>query len=224
MLFALIAPASFGQATSLSGETFETVPGLGHQTTYGAYTCDKNGTTVVPFQTDGSAFGPYFGTFTETGTVTIGPQTDATLDTRGAGAILDFQASFTITSQFPTGTVTGTKQLAPTAPTEASLSAFGSCNPDGSSPPDTDLFAIVTNPFLVYDAQINALTGTLADSGTSGFMIQSVTSPVSPTTFQEAFTSTDPVPPECEDGNNGNGVGRGHPKKNNDNDDNEHCR
>ena len=54
-------------------------------------------------------------------------------------------------------------------------------------------------------------------------MTQSVTNLGSPTTFQEAFTSTEPVPPECEDGNNGNGVGKGHPKKNNDNDDNEHC-
>jgi hypothetical protein len=222
--FALMAPASFGQTVSLSGETFETVPALGQQTTYGPFTCNKTGTTVIPFETEGFAFGPYSGMFTESGTITIGPQTDLIFDSRGTGDILDFQASFTISSQFPTGTVTGTKQLAPTAPGGGTLEALGRCDPDGSSPPDSDLFAIVSNPFLVYDAQINAATGSRTDSGTSGVLTQSLTNTGAPTTFQEAFTSTEPVPPECEDGNNGNGVGGGHPKKNNDNDDNEHCR
>ena len=97
VLFGLMAPASFGQAVSLSGETFETLPGLGQQTTYGPFVCNKTGTTVIPFQTQGSAFGPYFGTFTESGTITIGPQTDLIFDSRGTGDILDFQASFTIT-------------------------------------------------------------------------------------------------------------------------------
>jgi hypothetical protein len=220
VLFALIAPASFGQALSLSGETFETVPGLGQQTTFGAYTCDKDGNTVVPFQTEGAALGPYVGSFTETGTITIGPQTDTTIDSRGVGAILGFQASFTITSQFPVATVTGTKQLAPTAPNPATLSALGRCDPDGSSPPDTELFALVSDPFVLYTAQINSVTGTRTDSGTSSFVIRSVTNAASPSSFQESFTSTEP---ECEDGNNGNGQGGGHPKKTNDNDDNESC-
>jgi hypothetical protein len=219
-LFALLAPASFGQAVSLSGETFETVPGLGQQTTFGAYSCDKDGTTVIPFQTEGAALGPYVGSFTETGTITIGPQTNTTIDSRGVGAILGFQASFTITSQFPVATVTGTKQLAPTSPTPANFSALGRCDPDGSSPPDTDMFALVSDPFVLYTAQINAVTGTRTDKGTGSFVIRSVTNPASPTSFQESFTSTEP---ECEDGNNGNGRGGGHPKKANDNDDTEHC-
>jgi hypothetical protein len=220
VLFALLAPASFGQAVSLSGETFETVPGLGQQTTFGAYSCDKDGTTVIPFQTEGAALGPYVGSFTETGTITIGPQTNTTIDSRGVGAILGFQASFTITSQFPVATVTGTKQLAPTSPTPANFSALGRCDPDGSSPPDTDMFALVSDPFVLYTAQINAVTGTRTDNGTGSFVIRSVTNPASPTSFQESFTSTEP---ECEDGNNGNGQGGGHPKKANDNDDAEHC-
>jgi hypothetical protein len=220
VLLALLAPASFGQAVSLSGETFETVPGLGQQTTFGAYSCDKDGTTVIPFQTEGAALGPYVGSFTETGTITIGPQTNTTIDSRGVGAILGFQASFTITSQFPVATVTGTKQLAPTSPTPANFSALGRCDPDGSSPPDTDMFALVSDPFVLYTAQINAVTGTRTDKGTGSFVIRSVTNPASPTSFQESFTSTEP---ECEDGNNGNGQGGGHPKKANDNDDAEHC-
>ena len=71
VFFALIVPASFGQVVTLSGETFETVPGLGQQTTYGPFVCNKTGTTVIPFQTQGSAFGPYSGTFTESGTITV---------------------------------------------------------------------------------------------------------------------------------------------------------
>ena len=125
-----MAPASFGQALSLSGETFETVPALGQQTTFGPYTCNKAGTTVIPFQTQGAALGPYFGAFTETGTITIGPQTDTTFDSRGTGVIVGFQASFTITSQVPTGTVTGTKQLAPTQPPPATHQAVGRCDPE----------------------------------------------------------------------------------------------
>jgi hypothetical protein len=221
VLFALMAPASFAQAVSLGGESFESTPALGDQTTFGSFTCSKNGTTVIPFQTSGSAFGPYSGTFTETGTVTIGPQTVAGLDATSSGPILDFQASFTVTSVFPTATITGTKHLAPTSPPAANLSAFGHCDPDGSTPPSSAVFAIVSDPFVLYDAQINAVTGTRTDSGTGSFLIQSVTSPTAPASFQESFNSTSP--PVCEDGNNGNGHGHGHPKKNHDNDDNEDC-
>src|SRR5215210_7263361 len=90
VFFALIAPASFAQALSLSGETFESTPAFGEQTTYGPYTCDKDGTTVVPFQSQGVAQGPYVGTFTESGTITFGPQTNTTIDSRGVGPILAF--------------------------------------------------------------------------------------------------------------------------------------
>lgn len=206
VVFVLIVPASFGQALSLSGETFEAAPALGQQTTFGPYTCNKTGTTVIPFQTEGSALGPYAGTFTESGTITIGPQTDMTFDSRGTGVVTGFQASFTISSQSPTGTVTGTKQLAPTQPPPETHSAVGRCDPNGSSPPATDVFVVVSNPFVLYDAQINAATGTRSDSGTSGFVIEN--NPLSPATFQEAFTST--APPVCEDDHHGNGHGHEH--------------
>jgi hypothetical protein len=75
--FGILAPASFAQAVSLDGESLEstlTVPG--QQTTFDNFTCDKAGTTSVNFTTQGSAFGPYSGTFVETGSFTIGPQID----------------------------------------------------------------------------------------------------------------------------------------------------
>ncbi|MDX6588648.1 MAG: hypothetical protein QOI31_3121 [Solirubrobacterales bacterium] len=217
--FALIASPSFGQAASLSGETFESV-GPTQPTTFDSFTCNANGTTTFTFHTQGSAFGPYSGTFTETGSFTVGPQTNTTIDSRGVGPILNFQATFTISSVFPAGTVTGTKHLSPTTPTTATLAAFGICDPDAATPP-TDVAAIVSDPFVLYDAQINAATGTRTDSGTGSVFIQSVTNVASPATFQESFNSTSAPP--CEDGNNGLGHGAGHPKKDNDNDTDEYC-
>jgi hypothetical protein len=216
--FGILAPASFAQAVSLDGESLEstlTVPG--QQTTFDNFTCDKAGTTSVNFTTQGSAFGPYSGTFVETGRFTIGPQTDTSIDSRGVGPITAFQASFTINSTFPAGTVTGTKQLSPTAPTSPTLAAFGSCDPTGSSPPN-DVVAAVSDPNLVYSAQINATTGSRTDSGTSGVAIRSLPPLPGLITFTEGFNST-----ACEDGNNGQGMGGGHPKKQNDNDDDEVC-
>jgi hypothetical protein len=214
----VLAPASFGQAVSLNGELLEstlTIPG--QQTTFDNFTCDKAGTTTVNFSTQGSAFGPYSGTFVETGSFTIGPQTDTSIDSRGVGPITAFQASFTINSTFPVGTVTGTKQLSPTAPTTPSLAAFGSCDPTGSSPPN-DVVAAVSDPNLVYSAQINATTGSGANSGTSGVAIRSLPPVPGLITFTEGFNST-----ACEDGNNGQGQGQGHGPKPHDNDDDEVC-
>jgi hypothetical protein len=215
--FGVLAPASFGQAVSLTGESLESTLAIpGQETTFDNFVCDKAGQTVVNFATSGSAFGPYSGTFVETGTFTIGPQTDTSIDSRGVGAITAFEASFAIDSQFPVGTVTGSKLLSPTAPTAPSLAAFGSCDPNGSSPPN-EVVAAVSNPHLVYTAQIDATTGSLPDTGTSGLIIRSVPVPPSLITFQEAFNSA------CEDGNNGQGMGTGHAKKRNDNDEDEVC-
>jgi hypothetical protein len=219
--FGLLAPASFAQAVSLSGESLESnlaVPG--QQTTFDNFTCNKAGNTTITFHTQGSAFGPYSGTFTETGSFTIGPQTDTSIDSRGVGAITAFQATFTINSTFPTGTITGSKELSPPAPTNSSLALFGSCDPNGSSPPNDVVFAS-SDPLIVYTAQINAATGSRSDSGTGSVLIRSMPGLASSITFSEAFNSTQPAP--CEDGNNGNGMGQGHPKKHNDNDDNEVC-
>jgi flagellin-like hook-associated protein FlgL len=216
--FAVLAPASFAQAVSLDGESFESTLGVpGQETTFNSFVCNKSGSTTVSFTTQGSAFGPYSGTFMESGSFTIGPQTDTSIDVRGVGPITAFQATFTINSQFPAGTVTGTKQLAPTAPSSPSLAVFGSCDPDGSSPPN-DVIAAISDPHLLYSAQINATTGSGTDSGTSGLIVQSVPTPPSLITFQEGFNST-----ACEDGNNGQGQGQGSGPKKNDNDDDEFC-
>ena len=85
------------------------------------------------------------------------------------GAITAFHATFTIDSQFPVGTVTGSKQLSTTAPAGSSLAVFGSCDPESPRPPTT--WSWGQQPEPVYTAQINATTGSRTDSGTPGLII-----------------------------------------------------
>ena len=204
------APSALAQAPPLTGESLETVPLFG-TVTYGNFTCDKDGTTTIPFTSTGLALGPYTGTFTETGTVTIGPQTNTVIDSLGVGPILDFDAQFTILSDTPQGTVTGTKTLAATTPTGATLEAFGRCDPDGSTS-GSEVFVGVINPFLVYTAQINSELGNRTDSGTGSVLLQTTPPALGLPFFQEVFNSTEPVPPgECVDvHDHGNGMGTGH--------------
>jgi hypothetical protein len=208
-----MAPPGFAQAPSLTGETLESDSAFAGQqtTTFGPFTCAKSGTTTIPFQTSGSAFGPYVGTFSESGTVVIGPQTNTTLDSRGVGAITSFQSTFTVQSQFPAGTVTGSKHLSPAAPTAATLAGgFGRCDPDGSSPPNSDTFVIVSDPNLLYTAQINTtILGSRNDDGTASVVLRSQPPPGSTNTFQESFNSTSapppPPPPVCDNDSGGPG-------------------
>jgi hypothetical protein len=105
---------------SLTGETLiQPGPGLPNGVTPTTYDCQPAGTSTVSFTASGAATGPYPGTFTETGTVTFGPQ-----PINGFGAVTSFTATFSITSAL--GTVTGTKSLAPTQST-----AVGFCNEIG---------------------------------------------------------------------------------------------
>jgi hypothetical protein len=202
------APPSFAQAPNLTGESLEALPLLGTLTLTNVV-CDKQGTSTIGFEATGLALGPYAGTFVETGTITIGPQTNLMLATFGAGPILDFDSTFTIDSDAPAGTVTGTKSLSSSAPTEAVIEAFGRCDPDGSSSPE--IFAAAAGPLIEYDAQINVVTGSRTDSGTGSFVAQTTPLDAAGPFFQQVFNSDQPVPPgECEDRHEHNGQGVGH--------------
>jgi hypothetical protein len=198
------APASFGQTASLGTETLEANPIAGQETRFLPFTCDKDGNTRVEYETTGGAFGPYNGTFVETGTFTIGPQTNTDINSLGVGPISNFQASFTITSTIPPATITGTKTLSPNAPTEPSLAGgvFGRCDPDGSSNPNHVSGSMGNH--VVYEAQIDAATGSRTDSGTGALLVASpAISGLEPITFHESFISDEPVPPPpggCGDG------------------------
>jgi len=73
-------------------------------------TCNPDGTSTIYFEAAGPASGPYNGTFTETGTATIGPQAFDPTGTSFTGPVVTFDAIFTITSG--TTQITGTKTLA----------------------------------------------------------------------------------------------------------------
>src|SRR5438093_5863006 len=97
LLLALGAPAAWAAlGPSLSGETFsQDVP------VEVTRTCDPNGSSTITFAAQGTALGPFPGTFAETGTLTLGPQNQppllpGSLFTGNAGQVMTFDAQFTI--------------------------------------------------------------------------------------------------------------------------------
>lgn len=119
------------------------------------------------------------------------------------GGILAFEATFSIDSDFPPASITGSKSLAPTAPTEPTLAAFGSCEPDGGNPPAA-VFALISTTNVFYEAAITAATGNRTDRGNAGLMIETTALPGS-AVFQESYTSTEPVPDVCNEDEQGDG-------------------
>jgi hypothetical protein len=171
----------------LSGETLlaSEIPPVGTSTVSG--TCNPLANSTFDFTVTGQASGPYPGTFTESGTFTIGPATSV--------ALVSFDSTFTITS--PQGTVTGTKSF--TGPLN-----FGACGllafPPPASPNAHSLQAT-----LSYTAQITTPTGSGSDSGTSVVTYQDTRvrglMGFNGFSFDENFTST--TTPPCDDDDDG---------------------
>jgi hypothetical protein len=90
-----VAPGGFAQAAAAT-LTGETLTGTSITTS----TCTSGNNFGVDYESSGTATGPYPGTFSESGTVTV-----------TNGQVTAFSASFTIHSG--TTTITGTKSLAP---------------------------------------------------------------------------------------------------------------
>lgn len=166
--FALTASVATGVTGAPTLET-ENLRALPEGFTSSA-SCDTTSTSTVSWTAEGIATGPYPGTFTLSGTLTIGPQTMAgshppTPDREGtvAGPVQSFQESFTIHSG--TTTVTGTKTL----PTQASSGTVGTCE-QVTRFPVLDLFdghgtVVEANAATRYQATISGPSGTSTDSG-----------------------------------------------------------
>ncbi len=107
---AQIPPPTLTGETLLAG-LFVPPPGTSSVVVTSA-SCNPSGTSTFTYQASGPAAGPYPGTFTETGTVSMGPQNIP--GTPPNGTLTSWTASFTIAS--PVGNVQGTKTLAPNAP------------------------------------------------------------------------------------------------------------
>ncbi len=105
------APAIAQTGRSLAGENLAAIgdPFAGG---FEQAQCNADGTTTLHFDASGAAAGPYPGTFTESGTVTIRPQVNPGIAAFGfnAGPVLDFNATFRIDAT-DGSVVTGTKQF-----------------------------------------------------------------------------------------------------------------
>lgn len=103
---AALASGSGGSAASLTGETLIASELGDPGTSTVAGTCNPLGTSTFDFTVTGVAFGPYPGTFTESGRMTFGP-----FGVIGQGIFpASFSSTFTINS--PVATVYGWKKLA----------------------------------------------------------------------------------------------------------------
>jgi hypothetical protein len=173
------APASAAVPATLSGEIFSNNPGEGSSSITSA-SCDPSGTSTFSFEASGPAVGPYPGTFTETGTVTLGPQTP------GLGtAIQTLTASYTITSA--AGDVTGTKSF--TGPSDPIASQAGSCL-DADATLGTIRSANLDSAGVTYDARIETADGTFFDRGRADVnVLEQDVGSVHSSDFREAFFS-----------------------------------
>lgn len=121
--------------------------------------CVPSGESTFAFEVSGTAYsGPYTGTFVESGTVTVGPQTLPIPSAPGQfrGLILAFSATFTITGA--EGTVSGTKTF---TGTEGGYN-YGVCFGSG---PGTGAGQFIVSE-LSYSATISAPGGSATDQGT----------------------------------------------------------
>ena len=133
LAIALVAGA-LGPAAATRAQTQTPPPGLAGESFQNPTTfeitnavCDLEGTSTFNYQVSGNATGPYSGTFTETGTVTLSPMTsDYRIN------LVALTANFTIDS--PTGQVTGSKEF---IPLPNSNPDSGSCLERWVGPPTT---------------------------------------------------------------------------------------
>ncbi|HEY4884036.1 MAG TPA: hypothetical protein VII08_10370 [Myxococcales bacterium] len=150
----LIAPAARGQVPplTLTGEHFVGVPDV-------TTDCHPDATSTVTFTVSGVATGPYPGTFTETGTATIGPQTLSPGGGQSIGTLLTFDGVFTI--QSGTETVTGTKTLAFPVTNPGIEVAIGQCN----TFQNVELEDVIDRFTVRFEARISTPQGDFADRG-----------------------------------------------------------
>jgi hypothetical protein len=144
----------------------------------------------------GAAVGPYAGSFTETGTVTIGQQ-EWTQFGALVGPVLGFDATFTITPVAGNTTftqVSGTMHLLATVPVDQTH--YGEC---GKTEPPFTVNVYYAFTETSYHATIKTADGTFGDQGINPFSVVSAsnTPDVVVTggteTFASSLTQTVPV-------------------------------
>jgi hypothetical protein len=187
--------AAQAQAVSLTGETLTSLPPASAEGTCARSATDtgpSTGTSTYTYEISGVAAGPYPGTFTETGSFTIGPIDEEFLPGQFRGDLLSFEAEFTITGA--NGTVEGTKTLA-TGFNVGVCQHFGFIGQPDQSAGQTAAHA------LTYTATITLPDGSqYTDTGTSRATFNYCTSSglgcgtSSSNQFTESFVSEELVP------------------------------
>jgi hypothetical protein len=160
-------PAPLG--TGLGGEVFN-----GDVFTTNKH-CDLKETSTFDFTSEGVATGVYPGTYSESGTLGVGPQNllGEPLGIRrgfSAGTVLSLDATFTIDS--PLAQVSGHKTIITVVPENVAACAILDTYDFGGVPPTMGL-GVCTNvdyedaylPLIDYDATIVTPTATYSDSG-----------------------------------------------------------
>lgn len=163
------AAAQGSTPPTLSGEFLSGVPQV-------TFACNLSATSTISYTVSGTATGPYPGTFTEAGTVSLGPQPLPGI----AVPILTFQASFAITSG--TDRITGMKSLFTGPQNLAPNRAF--CVPG---------FIRSFGAAAAYDAQIVTASGIFSDHGLAGAALNEGSLYPVPN-FVEFFVSSLPAP------------------------------
>ena len=155
-------------------------------------TCNPLGTSNFTFTITGGASGPYPGTFSETGTVTLGGVPGNPF------AATSFESAFTINSV--AGTVSGTKSLAGFEATSLGLCGSAAFPTGGAD-------SLRFEGTVSYTATITTPTGSGTDSGDSFVNLQDsqIRGQVGFNGFAFAETYTSAAAPECEDDNNHQG-------------------
>jgi hypothetical protein len=162
MVAGALPAAAMGAPPTLTGESLSELDPV----VTGA--CDPSATSTISFRATGFPFGPYetpypydTGSFTETGTATVGPQPAYQGGGAfGTGALRAFSATFSITTPEPT--ITGTKTA------DASTQGAGICQ-EVTGDPDIGnaRFVYADVPGLRYEAKIVTAEGTFLDRGTT---------------------------------------------------------
>jgi len=134
--------------------------------------CNATGTSTIAWSAAGNAYGPYPGTFVETGTATIGPLDGSAGYVNGIplGQVLSIDAFFTIDS--PVGQVSGSKRLTTSAGSQGGCADLTNFTlPDGSGPVNGEFRRLFSND-MTYDALVDAGGALYLDTGNAGTLLE----------------------------------------------------
>jgi hypothetical protein len=175
-VLALLAVASLMTPMSAPGANAAGTPSLMFEHFFGSFldpaqpACDTSSTSTVTYTESGPADGPYPGTYTETGTFTIGPQPVPGLSV----PLIAFHATFHIESLV--GQVDGTKELLVAGPPNGGR-CFTLLNEpldpvfcQGATPCLATIETVDFQTRATYQATITAVTGSFSESGTASVL------------------------------------------------------